>query len=110
MGSALQSLNSRPNGSNFALNSKKTKSLLLSTVQMSRAHSLCNKEIHLKLGTTVIERVENAKLFGVHFTEFLDWGEHMRYLLSSCYATLSTLRKIKNMLHLITSVNSLLKC
>ena len=82
MESALQSLNSRPNGSNFALNSKKTKSLLLSTVQMSRAHSLCNKEIHLKLGTTVIERVENAKLFGVHFTEFLDWGEHMRYLLA----------------------------
>ena len=79
MGSALQSLNSRPNGSNLALNPK-TKSLLLSTAQMSRAHSLCNKEIHLNLGTTVIERVENSKLFGVNFMEFLDWGEHMRYL------------------------------
>ena len=96
MGRTLQSLNIWSNDSNLALNVKKTKSLLVSTAQMSRVHSLRNKEIHLNLGTKVIERVETAKLLGVHFTEFLDWSEHIRHLLSSCYATLSTLRKIKN--------------
>ena len=74
MGSALQSLNIWSNGSSLALNPKKTKSLLLSTAQMSRTHSLRNKEIHLNLETTIIERVEIAKLLGVHFTKFLDWG------------------------------------
>ena len=92
----LQSLNTWSNDSNLALNPKKTKSLLISTAQMSRIHSLCNKEIHLNLEANVIERVESAKLLGVHFTELLDWSEHVRNLLSSCYATLSTLRKIKN--------------
>ena len=63
---------------------------------MCRIHSLCNKEIHLNLEANVIERVESAKLLGVHFTELLDLSEHVRNLLSSCYATQSTLRKIKN--------------
>ncbi len=47
------------------------------------------------MGANVIERVESAKLLGVHFTQLLDWSKHVRHLLTSCYATY-TLRKIKN--------------
>ena len=35
-------------------------------------------------------------IFGVHFHEHLKWNEHVKMTASSCYGTLSTLRKIKH--------------
>ena len=44
-----------------------------------------------------MERVATAKILGVHMDEHLTWADHMTALLSSCYAALAVLRKLRNL-------------
>ena len=50
----------------------------------------------LNISGNTLKRVDSKKLLGVHFHEHLKWNEHVRMTASSCYGTLSTLRKIKH--------------
>ena len=36
-----------------------------------------------------------CKLLGVHINEHLKWNDHIKHMVSGCYATLSILRKLK---------------
>ena len=47
--------------------------------------------------TTPLERTKNVtKLLGVYIDSNLKWGFHISSILKSCYATIRTLRKIRN--------------
>ena len=45
----------------------------------------------------LLERVTTAKILGVHMDEPLTWADHVTALLSSCYAALAVLRKLRNL-------------
>ena len=96
MNATLESLGAWSNDSNLALNSKKTKFILISTSQMAHVHSLGNMELGLEISGTPLERINVTKLLGVYIDSNLKWEFHISSILKSCYATLRTLRKIRN--------------
>ena len=93
--------------SNLALNEPKTKWMLVSTCQMSRAHALHDYYPAVSCNGKLLERVTTAKILGVHMDEHLTRSDHVTALLSSSfqttcadfvlgrYAALKDLQKIK---------------
>ena len=69
---------------NLAIYPTKTKLMLVSTKQLSSAHSL--KDVHLDLGDnhTVIERVSTTKLLGTHISQHLKWKDDVKSVSASC--------------------------
>ena len=96
MKATLGSLGAWSNDSKLALNSTKTKAILISTPQMAHVHSLGNLELGLEISGTPLERINVTKLLGVHIDSNLKWEFHVSSMLKSCYATLRTLRKIRD--------------
>ncbi len=96
MNQTIQRLNDYSADSNLALNSNKTKWMILSTKQMSATHSLEELPIDINSHKKSLSRVFSTKLLGIHLDQHLSWREHITNLLSSCYATLSVLRKLRN--------------
>ena len=64
------------NDSHLALNSKKTKTMLLSTSQMSHVQSLDKNQPAITISDSTLEYVNVSKLLGVHFHQHLNWDEH----------------------------------
>ena len=91
----IESLNEYSTNSNLALNSTKTKWMMLSTRQMSTVHSLEEHSANIICHKEPLERLSSTRLLGVQLDQNLSWWEHTTNLLSSCYATLSVLRKLK---------------
>jgi hypothetical protein len=83
--------------SNLVLNEKKTKQILITTSQMSRVHGLDAVVPNIKVKGQMLEKVKEFKLLGTWFSDNLKWGCHIKHLTSSCYAVLSTLRKLRNL-------------
>ena len=96
MNQTIQRLNDYSADSNLALNSNKTKWMILSTKQMSATHSLEELPIDINCHKKSLSRVFSTKLLGIHLDQHLSWREHITNLLSSCYANLSVLRKLRN--------------
>ena len=71
--------------------------MLVSTRQMSRAHALHNYYPAVSCNRRLLERVTTAKIQGVHMDEHLTWADQVTVLLSSCYAALALLRKLRNL-------------
>ena len=80
--------------SNLVLNEKKTKQMLITTSQMSRVHGLDAVVPNIKVKGQMLEKVKEFKLLGTWFSDNRKWGCHIKHLTSSCYAVLSTLRKL----------------
>ena len=89
--------------SNLALNCSKTKWMListpstLSTPQMARVHNLDVCSVPVACREILLERITRTKLLGVQLDQNLKWNEHVKSLLTSCYGTLSILRKLRNL-------------
>ncbi len=69
--------------------------MMLSTRQMSTVHSLEEHSANITCREEPLERLSSTRLLGVQLDQNLPWREHIMNLLSSCYATLSVLRKLK---------------
>ena len=83
--------------SNLALNEAKTKWMLVSTHQMSRAQSLDEYYPAVSCSGKLLECVTTAKILGVHMDEPLTWADHVTVLLSACYAALVVFPKLRNL-------------
>ena len=83
--------------SNLALNETKTKQMLITTSKMSRVHGLDTVVPDTRVKAQTIEKVEEFKLLGTWFRDNLKWGCHIKHVTSSCYAVLSTLKKLRNL-------------
>lgn len=94
---AISRLGDYSSESNLPLNEAKTKWMLISTRQMSRAHALHDYYPAVSCNGKLLERVTTARILGVHMNEHLTWTDHMTALLSSCYAALAVLRKLRNL-------------
>ena len=93
---ALDGLTSWSSECNLALNPIKTKVMLLSTPQLARVHGLEDYQVNLSADSKRLERVSTAKLLGTELHQSLMWNHDINAKISSCYATLSVLRKLKN--------------
>ena len=69
--------------------------MILSTPQMSRVHHLDEYDPNIVVSGYKLERIKSCKLLGVHINEHLKWDDHIKHMVSGCYATLSILRKLK---------------
>ena len=81
----------------MALYSSKTKCMLISNKQMSRIHNLDEQLLPISCGDTPLERTFCTKLLGVYVDQHLTWVDQVNNLLSSCYGTLTVLRRLKNL-------------
>ena len=81
LNSTLNTVSSWSNDSHLALNSKKTKTKLLSTSQMSHVHSLDKNRPAITISDRTLEYVNVSKLLSVHFHQHLNWDEHLQELL-----------------------------
>ena len=82
---------------NLALNTSKTKWMLISTPQMARHHSLEERQLQITCGNTSLDRITCTKLLGVHMDQHMTWKAHVNEVLRASYGTLSVLRRLKNM-------------
>ena len=80
---------------NMALHPKKTKVMLLSTPQMSQTHGLDGHCIHLCANGKSLKRVLTFRLLGAEVHENVNWKRERNSKISSCYGTLSVLKKLK---------------
>ena len=110
MNNSLTNLTRWSDESKLALNNNKTKAMLITTPQMANYHSLrtegvmnifldnnnnnsCNNNKNNKF----LEVMESYKLLGVHLSNTFRWDKHINETVSSCYASLAILRKLRNM-------------
>ena len=96
LNSTLNTVSTWSNDSHLALNSKKTKTMLLSTSQMSHVQSLDKNQPAITISDSTLEYVNVSKLLGVHFHQHLNWDEHVQATCKSCYGTIQIIRKLKN--------------
>ena len=96
LNSTLNTMSSGSNDSHLALNSKKTKTMLLSTSQMSHVQSLDKNRPAITISDSTLEYVNVSKLLGVHFHQHLNWDEHVQATCKSCYGTIQIIRKLEN--------------
>ena len=63
---------------------EKTKTMLLSTSQMSHVHSLDKDRPAITISDSTLEYVNVSKLLGVHFHHHLNWNEYAQATCKSC--------------------------
>ena len=65
---------------------------------MPRVHGLDTvvPDIRVMIKAQTIEKVEEFKLLCTWFSDNVKWGCHIKRVTSSCYAVLSTLKKLRN--------------
>ena len=80
---------------NMALHPKKTKVMLLSTPQMSQTHGLDRHSIHLCANGKSLQRLLTFRLLGTEVHENVNWKRAINCTISSCYGTLTVLKKLK---------------
>lgn len=64
---------------------------------MSRAHALQDYYPLISCSEKLLERITTAKILRVHMGEHVTWADHIAALLTSCYAALAVLRKLRNL-------------
>ena len=100
MNATIDKLDKWSKEANLVLNPSKTKGMMISTQQLATAHSLDKADVDLRVNNNNIDCVDKTKLLGSFIDQHLKlkWDEHVKHLSASCYATLPTLRKLKNIL------------
>ena len=85
------------NLNDMALNTSKTKSLLITTQQ--KFHRLNDHSLKVMINGKLIEQVQHAKLLGVTLDCHLTWEKHIYNICSIVNSRLSLLRRIKPFLN-----------
>ena len=80
---------------NLCLNALKTKTILFSTSQLSKAHKLDDLEIEVNSKNNQLEHLTDVKVLGVYFNQHLSWNHHVNTIIKSCYATLKSLKSFR---------------
>ena len=83
--------------SNLVFNNTKTKSMMFTTKQLARAHSLDDAE-KIKCNGNQLESVDTLKVLGITFDKHLEWNNHINNMIKSCYSILRTLKRLKRII------------
>ena len=79
--------------------------MLFSSAQLARKHNLDSVLLEVSVNNSDIERVECHKLLGIHFTQYLQLGEHVKNTTDSCYATIAVLDYGDTVFYPLTNVD-----
>ena len=85
------------NLNDMALNTSKTKSLLITT--QDKFHRLNDHSLNVMINAKLNEQVQHAKLLGVTLDCYLTWEKHIDNICSIVNSRLSILRRIKPFLN-----------
>ena len=96
-GDTLSQLSDWSDRSSLALNSAKTKLMIISAREMSAKHSLGDFKPEIYVKGKKLDRTDTCKLLGVHLNDHLTWDNHIKIINGSCYGTLAILKKLKKM-------------
>ena len=94
-GDTLSQLNEWSDRNSLALNSAKTKLMIISTREMSAKHSLQDFKPNIYVKGEKVDRTDTRKLLGLHLSDHLTWDNHIKITTGSCYSTLAILKKLK---------------
>ena len=92
----LKLLSTWSSTNSLAANSIKTKYIICSSTRLSKLHNVQSHKSNIVFNDVQIEREKSVKLLGVKIDEHLTWQNQLNDVISSCYGSLSTLRKLKN--------------
>ena len=81
----------------LTLNPKKTKVMMLSSAQMSRANGLKTCSLNPTVNGKRLERDSNFRLLGTQVNQHLKWKEEINSKISSCYDTPAIIRKLNHL-------------
>jgi len=81
----------------LALNSTKTKLMIISTREMSAKHNFEDFKPEICVKEKELDRTDTCKLLGIHLNDYLTWDNHIKIITGSCYSTLAILKKLKKM-------------
>ena len=95
--SNLDKLSCWSSTNNLVLNPKKTKVMLFSTTQLSRTHQLDDHSIQLNTNGVGLKITNSSLLLGTVMEQHLKWNDEINRKISSCYGTLSVLRRLKHL-------------
>ena len=96
--SNLDKLSTWSSSNNLVLNANKTKVMLFSTSQLSCVHQLDeDHSVHLHANGIELKITKCAALLGTTLHQNLKWNDDVNKKISSCYMTLSVLRKLKHL-------------
>ena len=90
---SLRKVNEWSVQNSLAANAVKTKYLLCASKRLYDYHNVKEKEINLKLGSTELQLDKEPRYLGIYLDQHLDWGKHVKHILSTCYGKLSVFRK-----------------
>ena len=96
-GDTLSQLSDWSDRNSLALNSTKTKLMIISTREMSAKHNLKDFKPEIYIKGKKLDRTDTCKLLGVHLNDHLTWDNHTKIISGSCYGTLAILKKLKKM-------------
>ena len=71
--------------------------MLFSTTQLSRTHQLDDHSIQLNTNGVGLKITNSSLLLGTVMEQHLKWNDEINRKISSCYGTLSVLRKLKHL-------------
>ena len=94
---ALNNMSSWSQECNLALNPGKIKVMLFSTSQRARASLLHEYVPSLRVSGNRLERLDRTRLLGTQLHHHLVWTDEISTKISSCYKSLSVLRKLKHL-------------
>ena len=81
---------------NLVFNADKTVTMLFSTPQMSTKHDVAKRDTYtVTCEGKALERVKSWKILGVHFDEHLLWSVHIDQFITSSYAKLKQIQKMR---------------
>ena len=83
---------------NLVFNNKKTKTMLFTTKQLSRAHGINNIENKVSCDGQQLDSTDNLKILGITFNQHLEWKNHINTIIKSCYSTLKALKLLKRLI------------
>ena len=67
--------------------------MLFPTSQLVRVHSLGSCQLELGISGRKLKPVTNQRLLGIEIDQYLQWNDHGKATLSTCFSTLHTLKK-----------------
>ena len=82
----------------MVLSLSKTKYMQLSSIDSLLITNFKNTDIDLRAGTTSLEGVLLAELYGTYIDHYLQSEENIKQVSASCYRFLRILRKLRNFL------------
>ena len=71
--------------------------MLFSTTQLSRTHQLEDHSIQINTNGVGLKITNSSLLLGTVMEQHLKWNDEINRKISSCYGTLSVLRKLKHL-------------